>query len=240
MNEPKTHSGNPVLIAAIEIRFESSLETDAIFATFYPILNEFFPKYNVKESTPSDPKKKPQNKYLTECLFMDDNYALSIGSNVVIFENAGIYNDWDSYFKKFNEVLELISSHLKISQILRIGVRLVHIFEEKSISDVINYQGSDLNGYEQDPHTVKTEYKKGQDRFFIQIMKKARLIKKYGSKEIVDGLYLDVDASINKDLSTKIDNSIYTTVDRLHTDLKTLLFKNLLKENAIKKFNNNI
>jgi uncharacterized protein (TIGR04255 family) len=234
MTLPKTITPSPIVMAAVEIRFNSDIPDEDVMAVFYPILSNELPKHSNKDIFAKELKKKNiALRYMAESTFSNEKFSVSVGTNVLVFENIGVYSNWEEYFLFMKNILDQVAKTSKVTDIARIGVRYANIFENQtSISEALNIGlSADFQGYTQDVQNFRTEYKKGDTKLFLQAIKKAKFEKK-GSSNPHNGLYVDIDASIESNLPKSINNETYKMIDYLHSEIKTLLFNNLIKQSV--------
>lgn len=233
MTLPKTITPSPLVMAAIEIRFNSEIPDEDVMSIFFPILSPELPKCTNKDIFSKEMKKKnPALKYMSDSTFSNDKFSVSVGTNVLVFENIGSYTNWEDYFSFMKKILGQVSSTTKINDIVRLGVRYANIFENQtSIADALNVvTPTDVEGFTQDIQNFRTEYKKNDIKLSLQAIKKAKFEKKGNS--IHNGLYVDVDAAIETNLPESINENVFLMIDNLHTEIKSLLFNHIIKQSV--------
>ncbi len=224
---PKEIIPNPLITSTVEIRFNSEISDEDVLGSFYPIFSKIFPK--IKE-LPNRIPNRHDLKYIANYVLQNDKYSLSIGNNVIAFENLGAYQLWDNYFSFIKENLELLKISGIVTSLVRIGIRYASIFENTdSIDDSLNFQNNvQFKNYIQQNLSIQSLFIKDNISLLVQIYNKAKA-EKIGHLKI-EGLYIDIDASSEKNLPQNIGENLYDLIDRLHFEQKSLLFEGIMKK----------
>lgn len=238
---PKEISPNPLITSTVEIRFSSSVNEEDVLNVFYPVFSKNFPKIKEKDRIPKELKnKRPEFKYIADYILLNEDYSLSIGANSIAFENVGTYHLWENYFSMIKTNLNILSELNIVKEINRIGVRYASIFENKEdITDVLNVDFElKFDGYTQDVQSLRTDFNKGDIKLHIQIAKNAKFEKNENDVvKTIEGLYVDIDASSEKNMPNKLGDEFYTLIDTLHKEQKTFLFETLMKKEFLQSLN---
>lgn len=223
---PKEIVPNPLITSTVEIRFNSEVSDDNILSSFYPIFSEKFPKVKANISS----VRPPEFNFIASYVLQNETYSLSIGNNVIAFENLGTYQLWENYFSIIKENLELLKISGLVKSLVRVGIRYASIFEtQNNIDENLNFQNSiNFNGYRQENQTLRSVFLKDNISLLVQIYNNAK-IERVGQSKI-EGLYIDIDASSDKNLPSNIDETLYSLIDLLHNEQKLLLFEGIMKK----------
>lgn len=236
---PKEISPNPLITSTVEIRFNSEISDENVLGNFYPIFSANFPKIkDLANRIPVELKReRPEFKYIANYVLQNEKYSLSIGNNVIAFENLGTYQLWENYFPIIKENLELLKKTGLVKGVVRVGIRYASIFENKNnIDEALNFQNAiNFNGYIQENQSLRSVFIKDNVSLLVQISNNAKL-EKIGQAKI-EGLYIDIDASSEKDLPTNIDDALYSLIDKLHYEQKSLLFEGIMKKEFLDSLN---
>lgn len=239
MRLPIEINPNPLITSTVEIRFNSEISDENILGCFYPIFSANFPKIkDLSNRIPVELKKeRPELKYIANYVLQNEKYSLSIGNDVIAFENLGTYQLWNNYFPVIKENLELLKKTGLVKGIVRIGIRYASIFENKNdINEVLNFQNSiNFNGYNQENQSLRSLFIKDNVSLLVQIYNNAKL-EKIGQAKI-EGLYIDIDASSEKNLPTNINETLFSLIDKLHYEQKSLLFEGIMKKEFLNSLN---
>ncbi len=233
MRLPKKIFPNPLLTSTIEIRFDSSLNHGDVLKTFYPIFGIKYP--NMKEASNMPKELKTSNSifdHTPDYLFSNDDYSVSVGRNVISFENIGEYHLWPNYFKVICENLNLLKELRSIRSVKRIGVRFASIFDlTANASKILKYKiGVGHPGYNESLQLYQTNFKKDNTNLLLQIIPNAI------ANNNRHGFLIDIDASVEGQGNLGIETKLYEIIDRLHTEEKELFFS-ILDEDFLKSLN---
>ncbi len=235
MNLPKEISPNPLLSSVVEFRFISNLKTEELIGKFFPILGNDFPLVSYTDLPRNIKNSDVQFKYLPDFVFSNSEYSISIGSNIISFENLNTYHFWPAYSDLIKSILDKIIDSKIIEKIERIGVRYISLFEPKykikdimSINDFLNY-----NDFVQTNNFIQTELLKNDVRLVLRVAENGNV--NIGTKQS-KGLFIDIDASQVSNLPDQLNKEIYNILDILHLEEKSLFFE-LLETNFLKSLN---
>ena len=226
---------NPLITSTVEIRFVSEISEEDVLGKFFPIFSNNFPKLKEKSKIPFELKKeRPEFQFSADYIMQNDKYSLSVGNNVIAFENIGTYQLWSNYYPFIKENLELLRKSGFAKKLLRIGIRYASIFENsKNIEELLNFPNIiQFNGYAQENQFIRSTFKKGDINLLLQVAKNAKL-EKLDQNKIIEGLYIDIDASSDNNLPNEIGNNLYDLIDSLHNEQKKLLFEGVMKKDFL-------
>jgi uncharacterized protein (TIGR04255 family) len=172
----------------------------------------------------------PQFRHSPDFILSNENYSLSFGQNVVLFENVSDYKLWPNYFPFIVSCLKGFYELGIIKIIDRIGVRFASVFDSTdNISLVINeIPAIPISKFNQRFVHYRCELKKDDITLHLQLADNAKITKK---NKVVSGCYIDIDASFNQRIMP--DENVFSIIDKLHSEQKAVFF-GLLKESFLK------
>ncbi|NLT52259.1 MAG: TIGR04255 family protein [Ignavibacteria bacterium] len=225
---------NPLISSVVEVRFLSELKTEDIIKNIFPIIGDIFPNV-INTDLPRIMKNDPKLKYTPDFIFSNNEYSISIGTNIIIFENIDTYHLWDKYFVLIKQILEKIEKLHFINKIERIGVRYISLFEPKfKITEIMNLKFLIPSiDYKQTNSFLQTELLKENMKLVLRIAENGNVTK--GIKTY-RGLFVDIDASQEYDLPNSLNKNLLNIIDKLHYEEK-LLFYFLLTETFLATLN---
>ncbi len=142
MNEPFPTKLNsiPIISAVVEIKFISNVPSDAVFGTFYPLLNSDFPELKKLPilQVPSDIREKdPQLANAPHYEFYNnknDTLKVLLGPGVlaIVFNKSTIeYPGWTEYIEdKIHKIYNDVFQTNIITSIKRFGIRYTDFFND--------------------------------------------------------------------------------------------------------------
>lgn len=132
MQIPQKISPCPIIEAAVEIRFESEMPSDAVFGVLY---NDFKSEYKKIEKLPilqfpefvrtRDTSLRFQPLYK----LLRDDFVLQLGPNVLAIANVNQYVGWPIFSKKILDTMVRIEKLGIADKAVRIGIRYINFFE---------------------------------------------------------------------------------------------------------------
>jgi len=232
---PKEISPNPLLSSVVEIRFLSNIKNEELLKLIFPLLSNNFPLIKYSDVPQSLKNVETRLKYNPDYVFSNSDYSVSIGTNVISFENLGTYHLWSNYFPLIKGVILDISKIGLVQKIERLGVRYISLFDSANkIKDITSLDFKlDYENDEQLKDFFQTELNKGQIKLVLKIAQSGNVIK---GNETYNGLFIDIDVSQVQKLPEKFDESLLNQIDRLHTEEKKF-FYSLLKEEFVQTLN---
>lgn len=232
---PKEISPNPLVSSVVEIRFLSELKTEELLGKFFPIIGEGFP--NITYSDLPRPIRKTNEKFLynPDFIFNNNDYSVSIGTNILSFENVGTYHLWSNYYSLIKDFISKVNNLNIIKKIERVGVRYISLFDSKyKIKEITKIKFNlDYDDFDQNNNFLQTELLKGEIRLVVRIAENGNVNK---GQQTFKGLFVDIDASQSLDLPELFNQNLLNIIDKLHSEEK-LLFYNLLQEDFLKSLN---
>lgn len=229
MKLPKKISPNPLVTSSVEIRFISGLESESFLNIVYKALSKDLPNIKHKGIPIQLKGQQAEFKFLPDFILYNENFSFSFSENVFIFENNKEYPLWDKYFNFIKTVLSQLNSRIPVSSLIRVGVRYVSVFEQKnSLSEVIDNPPSLLlDNTEMKNRYFRSELNKDKVRLFIQIADKADVNR---PDKKTSGVLIDIDSSSEIDLPQSFNEQLYSLINTLHFEQKSLFFQLLNSE----------
>ncbi len=232
MKLPKKISKCPIIDAVIEIRFESSINSNAIFGIIYSCLQAEYPKV---ETLPilqvPEPLREndPVFKYKPHYKISDDQYTIQIGSDVIAFGSVIPYPGWTEFSRKFQSNFDNILKTGIIHKVIRLGVRYINYFDNNIFDNVIlEFKSTDnILNLPTGNTVIRTDVPCNSYTSTLQITNNAKIDPE---NEIVGSL-IDIDTfKIYQDMSFL--NSYKSEIQNAHNIEKELFFS-ILKQDYI-------
>ncbi len=236
MTLPKIINPCPIKEATVEIRFESALPPDAIFGVVY---NELKDSYKDSQALPilqipelvriNDPNLAFQPHYRIK----KDDFLLQIGPKMISLSVTEVYPTWEEYLKEMLDVFRKINKIGFISNIIRVGLRYINVFEIdilKQINLSITIKNSEISNKET---FVRTLFEEKKFQTVLQIGNNLVLQKGDGSQII--GSIIDIDVSTMENGVNFFEN-MKPLLEEAHTVEKEKFF-GLLKAEFLETLN---
>ncbi len=133
MKRPTKITPDPIIDAVVELRYESSVPSDAILGMLFAQVQA---KYNdfkklaittiPEEIRKTDPGLRFAPYYQAEA----GKFKLNVGPRVISLSNTGVYSGWqEAFFPELEELLDKVEQSGIVKQFLRLGVRYIDFFE---------------------------------------------------------------------------------------------------------------
>jgi uncharacterized protein (TIGR04255 family) len=232
---PKEISPDPLVSSVVELRFSSDIKSEELLRTYFPILGKNFPNITYSDLPRQLRRSDPKLMHNPEYTFSNSDYSISIGTNMLSFENSGKYHLWANYYKTINSIISKVQESNIVNKIDRVGVRYISLFDPSlKIKEITNI---DFNlGYvdfEQTNNFLQTELVKQNIRLVLKIAENGNVTK---GQKTFKGLFVDIDASQSSDLPIFNDDTIMNIIDTLHFEEKKL-FYDILQEDFLLSLN---
>jgi len=226
---PTKITPDPIIEAAVEIRFKSSLSKDSIIPGFINAFIKDFPRY--KEGT-IPPFPGFLEDHLSKISLFNESFLVGFGSRVLVFGCVGGYKGWDKFSKVIYSNLEKVFSEKLVDGVERIGVRYINFF--KGVSDLssninlqISFAGKE-NFSQMRGTQIRTEVGKEGLKIAFLLVDNARVNNN-------DGSILDID-SYSENLNLKSPKDIISKIEENKFE-ETNLFFTLIKDSFLAKYN---
>jgi uncharacterized protein (TIGR04255 family) len=229
MKLPKEIKPNPLVTSTVEIRFHLNIEKTKLLPLVYKKFQNELPNLNETVIPKQIKELDPQFKYSPDFVLSNNDFSLSFGINVLSFENVDEYKLWGNYFPFIVNSLKGFYEFNIITQIERIGVRYVSVFDRtEKISDVINSVPTlPFNDYNQKFGVFRCDLIRDEVNLHLQIADNVKVIK---NTRVLSGSCIDIDAFYGNKLNP--DEKVFEIIDKLHLQQKEV-FISLLKKSFL-------
>ena len=236
MTLPKQINPCPINQVVVEVRFDSSLPSDAVFGVVY---NKLKDSYQNAEQLPilqipevvrnNDPNLLYQPHYKLK----KEHYAVQVGPKVISLALTENYTTWESYYEEIQNVFEKIKEIDFISNISRVGLRYVNFFEKdiwKNINVSVKIVENDVVDEE---IFVRTVLSKDEYKVLLQIGNQLKIEKE---NQIVSKVsVIDIDTFMQGENINFFEN-LSVMLGKAHSIEKKYFF-GLLKEDLLESLN---
>jgi uncharacterized protein (TIGR04255 family) len=234
---PKQINPCPINQAVVEIRFDSSLPTDAVFGVVYNKLKDSYknaerlPILQIPEAVRNN---DPNLLYQPHYKLLKDYYALQIGPKVIslaIIDQK--YTTWESYFEEIQNVFEKINELDFISNVVRVGLRYINFFAEdiwKNINISVKIVENEIVGEEIFVRTILD-----RDEYKVALQTGNQLKLEDNNQIIGRASVIDIDTFI-QDQNINFFGDMKPILIKGHTIEKEIFFK-LLNKDFLKSLN---
>jgi uncharacterized protein (TIGR04255 family) len=231
MQLPKKIFPNPLIISTVELRFISDLDRSDALSKFFPIYSGELSKFSNSKIPEELRTNHEQFMFSSDYTLSNDQYSLSFSNKVIVIEANGDYPFWDHYFTFIKNQLSKLFALNVLKKIERIGVRYGSILNHnESLSTILKYNPAfNILGFEEDLILIRSDLKRNGKNLHLQIAKNAKTERNGITKS---GTLIDIDASYNNSIDPT--EKVYTLIDELHTEEKSLFFE-LLTIDFLKK-----
>lgn len=234
-NIPKKLNVCPIQESILEIRFSTEYPDDAIFGMVYYKVKELFPNEKIEQlpvqNIPEQIRKlDPNFKYLANQRIVKDNLSFSVGPRSIVFGNHKNYVGWDSWSLFFNKIIEKINETDLLSNVERIGLRYVNLFEVNIFNHVNIELLINSNKILNETTNIRTELNVGR---LIQILQIGNAVNVTSNNTTKKASIIDIDCIFNFDKEENF-REYPKILDDLHLKEKELFFR-ILKDNFIEK-----
>ena len=228
---PKKIEVCPIVDTVVEIRFISSLFSNAVFGMIY---NEFQKDYPKVEKLPilqlPDQLRDidPNFKFKPHYKISNDKFIIQIGPDVFTVGSTIPYIGWNEYSDEIYNLLQRLFNLKIISQVIRLGVRYINFFESDIFSRIKLSLSIDESEHECKNTLIRTEIVNND---FINTVQIANNVNHVVNGRPIIGSIIDIDTSRNYS-DTKFISDYKTEVESAHNSEKELFFS-LLKDDFL-------
>lgn len=220
----------------IEIRFQTSLPSEAVFGILFNKLRGDYPNHSTNElvQLPKEIREKEPNLvYSTLYSIFNDTVTLNIGPRAIYFNCHNGYILWTNYYKRIKDALKKIDKIDLMNVVERVGLRYINFFE-LDIYPKLNANIEIIGPkYKREALAVKTVYKTGDYKSTLSINNSTT--KGQGSNK-KKGSVLDIDSYYESNF--KYDQKkLFKIINDLHEEEKKL-FQNICKRDYLIKYHN--
>lgn len=226
---PKSITPSPIIEAITELRFENELPSAILFGKLYAGLSTDFEEVEQLPilSMPEEFRKsQPGLTYAPHYRLKNDKYLVNVGQNSLSVNHVCIdspYTNWAEYKRVIDHVFELFQSTNVVSQVSRLSVAYVNLFDS-DITSTLNLSLDFLGGRLTDQSNLVLSFRKeleNDEKVDIKIGENAEVDLKTHKRQ---GLVLNISAF--KETTTAIED-ISMRVDSLHQQCEKFFFSSL-------------
>jgi len=236
INLPTRIEKCPIIDALVELRFEASVNANAVFGLIYGALMQSYPGnvmnlpiMQLPEAVRmSDPALKFKPLYRIE----NKDVIIQIGTDVISISSPLPYIGWVSFKEHVLQIIKLIHNSKIISRVIRLGHRYVNFFES-DLLDKITMHFQMTEGYAIQNLIITTQVKDSDFNNTIQFSNNAALY--LGTPNQKNGSIIDIDTFRDYPDGYFLDN-IEAEIMKAHQCEKTLFFS-LLKPDFVESLN---
>lgn len=179
----------PIIDALFEIRFTSSIPSNAILGVVYSSIKESYPHYEGLPilQIPEELRKNDATlKYCPENRFIKENFIFQIGPSVLSISSYPNYVGWESFKQEIENCLCIIKKIGLINRLERLGLRYIDAFDFP-ILDYSNYNLKLPDMDTQGSNTIiKTEFSNNQINNILRIGNNAIVMENDKRKSVID------------------------------------------------------
>lgn len=228
---PKSIEKCPIIDALVEIRFDTSVPSSAIFGIIY---NELKDKYKNVENLPilqlpeSVRNSDPNLKFKPFYRISNDKFVVQIGPDVLTIGSYPIYQGWDVFSKEIFNIIEKLNDLNIIDSFYRLALRYINFFEENIFRNIDLKILMRNNEIEYKNTVLRTEIEHNLFKSSVQIANNANHSGRNGS-------IIDIDTHLEHNLQDFF-NCKEELLNNAHYSEKQL-FYSLLNKSFLKKLN---
>jgi uncharacterized protein (TIGR04255 family) len=217
-----------ILDSVVEIRFVSTIAEDIVTPRLFEAIYKDFPHSKDVNVPPTGMRAMEPFKYAVTTSLHNNEFSIGFASNSIVFNCVNGYKGWDKFFELIKTYLYRFFSIGIFSEILRIGVRYVNVFENtsdlsKHILLEINF--NNIKEYTSLHTTLNLQLKKKDCQFNLGIADTALV-------NGIPGSLLDIDVIKADPGPTNFEN-ICSHIEQMHQEEKKL-FINILHPEFLK------
>jgi len=233
MNLPRKISPCPIEEAIIEIRFNSTLPSDAIFGIIYNELKTTFPQSKnlpILQLPENIRLQDPELTYKPYYQLHGDKYLLQIGPRVISLTSQRDYVGWQEFSQDMKTYLQKINKLGIIDVVTRLGLRYINFFELNIFKEITLKINKSNEQWTNNAMVFKTSLPTLDFKSRLVITNEALV----GKEQTKRGSVIDIDTSKNG--NTDIETIQNELLDSAHIAEKKLFF-DLLTPKFLKKLN---
>jgi len=232
-NLPKKISPCPIIEAIFEMRFDSNLPDDAIFGVIY---SKFRDEYSKVEQLPilQLPQvvrvQDPNLVYAPHYRLRNEKTVIQIGPKIFSLANIGEYIGWESFSKLILNTYKKVEETGVVSDLNRVALRYVNIFEGINILDDSSFKASiGEHALSSERINFSAEIPSEKAVSQLKIINSAEAVI---SGKNVNGSIIDIDSAVDiQDFDT-----FTSAIEYSHNEEKKLFYK-VLGEDFTKTLN---
>ncbi|MGI8543327.1 MAG: TIGR04255 family protein [Aridibacter sp.] len=228
---PKQISPCPINQAVVEVRFNSSLPSDAIFGV---VFNKLKDSYKETERLPilqipeAVRNQDPNLLFQPHYKLLKDFYALQIGPKVISLAITDQnYTTWEKYYEEIKEVFGNIKEIGFISEVLRVGLRYINLFVDdiwENINISVKIINDEINSEEIFVRTLLN-----RDEYKVNLQTGNQLKLEENNQIVGRGSVIDIDTFIQGEKIEFFEN-MNSILQKSHSIEKEIFFGLLKNE----------
>lgn len=224
---PKKLENDPIVDAIIEVRFETKMNPNVVFALIYGKVREKFDGKKVlslpfSQMPPDIIRQDPALKYKPLYRIEGDECSLQIGAQMIALSSKVPYIGWDCFSTMFYEIVNLCFECF--DKVSRLGLRYINFFEG-DISNKININFSLSEKYEPSRLNIQAEVVDNDIPSTLQYTPNAVWQDKAGA-------VIDIDTFISYKESSPGLKELFSDIESVHICEKKV-FCSLLKDDFL-------
>lgn len=224
---PKKLENDPIVDAIIEVRFETKMNPNVVFALIYGKVREKFDGKKVlslpfSQMPPDIIRQDPALKYKPLYRIEGDECSLQIGAQMIALSSKVPYIGWDRFSTMFYEIVNLCFECF--DKVSRLGLRYINFFEG-DISNKININFSLSEKYEPSRLNIQAEVVDNDIPSTLQYTPNAVWQDKAGA-------VIDIDTFISYKESSPGLKELFSDIESVHICEKKV-FCSLLKDDFL-------
>ena len=216
---PKVIDPCPIIDAIVELRFEPTVEADAVFGILYNIFKESYPKL-LKLPILQLPEAFRQEKdlmYQPHYKMMNDRFAFQVGPRAITVSCLDKYVGWTDFYNEIKSCVTKIEGANLIGEYQRLGIRYINFFTINIFEKIqLQLNGADMKS---DFSSLRTEKSVGKLKCILQVNNHVTIQRQ---TERITGSVIDIDivALYNPELF----KDVVSLIDDAHTQEKQTFF----------------
>jgi uncharacterized protein (TIGR04255 family) len=171
---PKHISPCPINEAVVELRFSSTLPSDAIFGVVFNDLKDSYAesvKLPILQLLEAVRNEDPKFVFQPHYRLMNNKFAIQVGPRVVsIAITDQSYSTWESYLDEIVRVFGRISDLGFISEVTRVGIRYVNLFPGNAWSNLRVSLSIGGDQIDEEEVFVRAKLDRGDFKVLLQIV----------------------------------------------------------------------
>ncbi|HFS67155.1 MAG TPA: TIGR04255 family protein [Flavobacteriia bacterium] len=231
---PKRITPDPILESVVELRFNTTLPSEAIFGLLYNKLKTDFPKYEKLPILQLPEAVRTQDKALEftpHYKFLNGNFQINVGAKVISIVHPKPYKGWEVYFQVIVKIIEDLEDLNFIENITRIGVRYVDFFDKTNIFKHLQFKIEDFP-FTIDQSSFSTTFEFDKFRTNLQVSNASQIAIngiQYNGSIFDSDTYDEIDVIFSKD-------DVLARISEAH-EVEKKVFFNLVTDSFIESLN---
>lgn len=220
-----------LLDSVVEIRFVSTFAKEEVPTKIFELLYKDFPYSREVTTPPAEMRAAEPFKYAVTTILHNNEFSIGFGCNSIAFNCVNGYKGWERFFELIQKYVHLFFSIGLFSEIVRIGLRYVNLFDNttdltKHIQLDINF--NNIGAYTSLHTTLNLQLKKNDCQFVLNIFDTALVNGRPGS-------VLDIDVAKNCTIEANFEK-VCAEIEEVHREEKAI-FINILHPEFLQTLN---